>query len=365
MQKKLIALAIAGLASSAAFAQSNVTVYGIVDAGMNVTDYDGAAKSTTAVHGGGLATSRIGFKGAEDLGNGLKAIFTLEYALYNDVNSTIGATAGASSTTFNARQSLVGLSDAKFGTVVLGRLQTVGWGFAAGGTALGGSTALGANYLAGSNVMLSASGRSDNAVAYVSPTWNGVSFELNHGRLTETAGSTGVSDAYANLVGLNYANGPLTAGIAYSKLSDITTTVTLGGISALGTKAVNGSDVTEWGLRAGYDFKVAKLQAAYTNLKGETNAGTYQDDDKYVLSVTVPVTAKGAIIGEYANVRVKYDNLAAGGNADRNVWSVAYKHDLSKRTALYAGYAAVNTDSANSATAGDYSRLAAGVTHAF
>ena len=77
MQKKLIALAIAGLASSAAFAQTNVTVYGLVDMGVINVKADGRS-SGWKIDNGLSAGSRLGFKGEEALGNGLKAVFTLE-----------------------------------------------------------------------------------------------------------------------------------------------------------------------------------------------------------------------------------------------------------------------------------------------
>jgi predicted porin len=109
MQKKLIALAVASLASGAAFAQTNVTIYGIVDAGyvyswgdpgrVAGTRFDNAGANIrgtntfSGVQSGLLAGSRIGFKGEEALGNGLKAIFTLEYALDIDGNFGVGASA--------------------------------------------------------------------------------------------------------------------------------------------------------------------------------------------------------------------------------------------------------------------------------
>ena len=77
MQKKIIALAIAGLASSAAFAQTNVQIYGIVDAAMAYVN-NSQGRDGFAVQSGVLAGNRIGFKGTEDLGNGLKANFVLE-----------------------------------------------------------------------------------------------------------------------------------------------------------------------------------------------------------------------------------------------------------------------------------------------
>ena len=112
MQKKLIALAVAGLASTGAFAQANVTVYGVADATFDVVKISGDAKNdlgnTTRVS---TNSSLIGFKGAESLGNGLTAVFQFESGVGFDNAGALGAT----------RDSFVGLAGG-FGTVVLGNL---------------------------------------------------------------------------------------------------------------------------------------------------------------------------------------------------------------------------------------------------
>src|SRR6185295_7772753 len=124
MQKKLIALAIAGLASTAAFAQSNVSIYVRVDYGfMQRGGGDGAVADRGVKNefaSGIQSGSRIGFKGAEDLGNGLKAIFELEYSLAVDQGTT-------AATQWGNRHSYVGLTG-NFGTVVGGRLDGIRYG---------------------------------------------------------------------------------------------------------------------------------------------------------------------------------------------------------------------------------------------
>ena len=89
MQKKLIALAVAGIASGTAFAQSNVTIYGIAD--MSYVNYSDAnangVGSTHQINSGQWKTSRFGLKGSEDLGNDLSAIFQMEFAMKMDVNN--------------------------------------------------------------------------------------------------------------------------------------------------------------------------------------------------------------------------------------------------------------------------------------
>ena len=130
MQKKLIALAVAGLASTAAFAQTNVTIYGLVDYGYSYRfDGRGVGSILPGVPGGptpgsaskldsGIdAGSRLGFKGTEDLGNGLKAVFLLEGGFTNDDGYS------AQSSRTYGRQAYVGLSG-NFGTAVGGRLYT-------------------------------------------------------------------------------------------------------------------------------------------------------------------------------------------------------------------------------------------------
>ena len=115
MQKKIIALAVAGLVSGVAFAQTNVTVYGVVDQGFAYSSSNAFGNGTNKFSGlkdGGLSGSRFGFKGEEALGNGLKAIFTMEYGKDSDSDSSVA--------NFFVRQAFVGLSN-NYGTASLGR----------------------------------------------------------------------------------------------------------------------------------------------------------------------------------------------------------------------------------------------------
>ena len=118
MQKKLIALAVAGLASSAAFAQSNVTIYGLLQPSYDMMDVKGGAAGniTGDVTNMAYNNSRIGFKGEEALGNGLKAIFQIESKV--DLVDR-GADAGG----LGDRDSFVGLAGA-FGSLTFGKHQT-------------------------------------------------------------------------------------------------------------------------------------------------------------------------------------------------------------------------------------------------
>ena len=336
MQKKIIALAIAGLASTAAFAQTNVTVYGVIDMSYQNVKQDGK-KAQTSINSGFLSGSRLGFRGTEDLGNGLKALFTYEMGLAADTGNHAGA----------ARQSFVGLTGG-FGTVVAGRLQTTGYDFNAAampGVASGGldsyhNVGLNANLIHGTS-------RADNAVAYISPTFAGLTVAVNHARVTESRNANALlpggkaEDATANLIGLSYANGPLTAGLVYAATNMDHT--------------VAKDDVKELALRAAYDFGVAKVGFAWQNNDNDA-AATGKKDDKWGLGASIPV-GNGVVAINYASASI--DSTAA--NDDKKMFSVGYIHNLSKRTNVYAGYRKLSSDLRN----GDERAFAAGLRHSF
>lgn len=100
MKKSLIAFAVLGAFASAASAQSNVTVYGIVDAAVMYTNNQAGGTNKAVMEAGQLLTSRWGIKGSEDLGGGLKANFNLEGTLANDTGAA-GAGFGGSNLTQN------------------------------------------------------------------------------------------------------------------------------------------------------------------------------------------------------------------------------------------------------------------------
>ncbi|EEF22565.1 conserved hypothetical protein, partial [Ricinus communis] len=114
MKKSLIAIAVLAATSSAAFAQSNVTIYGILDAGIT-SERGGAQGNVTKVTSGAASASRLGFKGTEDLGGGLSAVFKLEAGVKVDD----GALDNTNSVLFN-REAYVGLSSKEAGSLLIG-----------------------------------------------------------------------------------------------------------------------------------------------------------------------------------------------------------------------------------------------------
>lgn len=354
MQKKIVALLVGASVSGAAMAQSNVQVYGVVDVGIVHMD-TGGRKNLNTVDNGMNLPSRLGFKGSEELGNGLKAVFVLEYNIAPDQNSGIGDPASKTRFTGSqSRQTYVGLSG-DFGTALAGRLQTAGFDFACTyNPVAGGAFNVTDRMNASSLLQCGNAGRADNAVAYVSPTFGGFSFAVNHSRVTEDANAqpTG-SDATANLLAGSYTAGPLKLGVVWSKLSNSNTTAN--------------DDVREYGLGGTYDFGVLKSFAMYQNKKVDEKAA----DSKWALGVSIPFQVKNTVKLAYGQNRIKSGGL---NDANAKAYSVVYNYDLSKRSQLYAGYTRIDNQ-ANASTnfAGDFTvgngatgnLVAFGMTHKF
>lgn len=313
MQKKLIALAVAGLVSAPVMAQSNVTVYGIVDA------YVGYGKQGDnkkfAVNGGGLSGSRLGFKGTEDLGNGLKAVFTLEYSLNNDVNEGVG-TGG-----LRARQQFVGLQGG-FGFLGLGRQYSPGFGVYKYDSSMGTGWSPQSIFSSqsGSTITPNSPARVSNSINWKSNNMGGLTVNAIYG-LGEVNEVDERRQGDFAAVGFDYDNGPLNVGVIIHHINN----------GAADNKK-------EWLLGGGYDFGAVKLLGSYQQKKiGGLNDKIYQ------IGVNVPVGASSAVQANFG----RFD-ADAGSDFDANAFSVSYTHSLSKRTTAYAAYTLVdNKDGAN------------------
>ena len=324
MKKSLIALAVLA-ASGAAMAQSSVTLYGVVDIGF--ASEDNGTTSVSRLDSGNLNGSRFGFKGSEDLGGGMAAVFTLENGFATDTG------AQASATSFFNRQSFVGLTGG-FGAVKLGRQMNPVYlnsgTFDPFANALAGDTSRLINYQGS---------RTDNAITYAYAA-NGFRGEVQYG-LGEVAGNNSASRTVAGLVG--YKAGAVDVVLTTQNTNNATDT-----------------DSTKVTLLGGnYDFGMVK---AYATVAWEKGVGTLDQRD-VVVGLTAPVGA-GKVIVSYIK---KTDNAVA--NKDANQVAVGYTYDLSKRTALYTSYSRLSND-ANAvykvAAAGNTDKLFnAGVRHSF
>lgn len=319
MQKKLIALAVAGLASTAAFADSsNVTMYGIVDAALIHASADGQ-NSVTQVHSGGLSTSRIGVKGVEDLGNGLKVVAVLEYGLDTQTSAGIG----------NARQEMLALAGS-FGTVATGYLQTTGYDFGVKYDVAAGSTVSPLQNLTrfDSNLIGAVAGaaRAERAVAYISPNLSGFTFAYNHAWIVSNLGVINTTDnqVTADLLSGYYDNGPMSVGLVFARTSYPT-------LSAA-------SEQDEWALGGSYDFGVAKIMGTYQNMSYNAVGAAGNSIKTWSLGAAIPA-GPGTVIASYAK-----DDDGRAANLDGKGYTLGYLYPLSKRSTVYAAYSHTSQD---------------------
>lgn len=307
MQKKLIALAVAGAAagfmSAPVLAQSQVTLYGTFDAGIrNVDNVNGAGDSQLTMDSSGTYNSnRWGMKGSEDLGNGMHANFNLEGGFMT------GTGVGSISGGLFGRKQIVGLSG-NWGALDLGRNYTTIF------YTTGAYDPFNYNYPGIIPIAGLDGARNNNNITYTSNSFNGLTFRANHA-LGEVAGKTSAS-ANSEL-GLSYANGPFSMGGAYGAAKNATDTLTtknwtIGGAYATGPFRV----------ALGYDIKKADIAGGGTG-----------DTKNWWLGGSYKLSGANALSAAYYDT--KTTNLAAI-DGKKKLFIVGFVHNLSKRTELYA-----------------------------
>jgi predicted porin len=310
--KKVSTLALLAMASAAACAQSasSVTLFGIIDANARIVNNgNGSLKTLSA---GGINTSRLGFRGIEDLGGGLKAGFWLETGINPDTGTT------SDSTRFWNRRTTVSLISDEAGEVRLGRDFTPTYnGYTNYDTF--GSNGVGAvdkffvSSIGGASIDTGT--RADNLVSYFTPKNLGGFY----GQLSVAAGEGASGKRY---VGgrAGYAAGPLDVSFALGETKV--------------TPVIAGEDqVRVYDFGASYDFGPAKVLGIY----GETKYGNFKLD---VLEIgTIVPVGVGQFRASYVRANAKGVGIDAN---DANQIAIGYIHHLSKRTALYTTYARVS-----------------------
>ena len=333
MKKSLIALAVLA-ASGAAMAQSSVTLFGIVDT--NVSYLDGvsnaAGTNTDSKYGigtSGNATSRLGFRGVEDLGGGLKAGFHLEGEIFGDDGNASG---------FNfKRRSTVSLAGG-FGEVRLGRDLTPGYsktssydlfGQVGIGQFRGWSDWNGDNQTTANNNNDANGIRSSNMISYYTPNFSGFTAGLGYG-FDEKADTT--NSKKGRYVGgyVAYDNGPLSVALSYDESSALVLT----------SPDATGADRNRLTLGGSYDLNVVKLNAILQQTKDDVPGGSERKVNAYMLGASAPVGA-GEVKLQYA----LYDQKAIDSKAHQI--SLGYVHNLSKRTAVYGTVAYMDNKDAS------------------
>ena len=316
MNKSVLSLAVLASLSIGGYAhaQSSVQVYGLIDAGVDYTTNANAAKgSATRVISGGKNTSRWGFRGSEDLGGGLKAVFNLDGGILMDTGNLDGV--------LFKREAVVGL-EGEYGRVVVGRSFTTTYEFVIAYDPLG--YAPNYSWATSSN----ANGPSkygmtivfDNMVKY-----SGQAGEFKYGAalgLGEQAGNAADGRKYS--LGGSWTRAGLAVMAACEQVNGNT-------LAATGKR----DETTAWHLATDYrngpwrlgagmrDFKLVAAKAATADVR----AATYWGGVSYL--ITPAVTLTGAVY--YTDVK----NVAASQDADPIMYVARTLYGLSKRTDLY------------------------------
>ncbi|WP_039783643.1 porin [Herbaspirillum huttiense] len=374
MKKSLLALAVLGAFAGAAQAQSSVTIYGIVDTGLVYTSKavnatTGSTGSKFGLNSGIIQGSRIGFKGVEDLGGGLSAVFNLETGFKNDTGALDDS---KTSNTLFRRKSVVGLAGG-FGSVLLGRqtdwADTISAYTAVadfGGVIANSGSAL--NRLQGTRV--------NNSINYTTANLSGFTGNLMYG-FGETAGKTSAGQSFG--LGAKYDNGPLGLGINYyqskqgSTPSDTSLISTANGAQA-GNTAFKGLNVV-----ASYQFGPARVYGNWSRVKQDLNTsttlarslGNTTKADVYELGTAYSLSPSLKLLASVQHTRADFAN---GGNKGKlTQFNLGTDYWLSKRTDLYAFVSNIRaTDMINTGVYGDttgsdasQTAVAVGVRHKF
>ncbi|WP_414446743.1 porin [Burkholderia sp. 22PA0099] len=351
--KKNVAVAMTaiGLAvlATAAQAQSSVTLYGIVDNGLAYQNSSGALGQTSGGHSsvkmstGVWAGSRFGLKGAEDLGGGTKAVFTLEAGV-NTANGTSQFSGG-----IFTRQAFVGLSDSKYGTLTAGRQYTAYYTLL---SPYSPTTWLTGYFGAhpGDIDSLDTSYRANNSLVYMSPKFYGFTFGGSYS-FGGQPGSVNAGSTWS--AGVQYMNGPLGVAAAFQRVNNAASgggawsansTTSNGGAQAA-VSAINNGYITAQAqqrvaVTAGYQFTQQwDVSVSYSNVQYIPGSNsTFRNTAIFNTAGAVlhfrPVAVWDLAVG-YSYTAATLANGVASAARYHQVTASQY-YSLSKRTGLYA-----------------------------
>ena len=323
MKKTLIVAAVSALAAGSALAQSSVTIYGRVNVTAERQDNAGI-KTYKLVNN----ASRIGFKGTEDLGGGLKANFILEHGFNID-------TGAASQTAFWARQSEANLAGG-FGMVRLGNFTSEAYYATADYVSMH-------NHDTGpsSDALYAYVSRNTNKIAYRAPEFvKGLSLE---GAVSAGEGAANQTRAYD--FAANYALGGLQLGMGAAR-NNQAEQYAVRALYEFGSLVLGGYVQRD---KNGYDGRVAPTYSS----KALGNRTTYRLSGAYMLGKSEFHMNFGSA-GDYSKI----------SNSSAKQFTVGYNYNLSKRTKVYGYYTKVD-DSVAKVYGGDFSSIALGLRHNF
>jgi predicted porin len=298
--KRLAAALVATFPLFASAQSSNVQMYGKMDAA--ISSEDNGVTRHTVINSGNESSSRIGFKGTEDLGNGLKAVFNIEAGISIDT--------GAADSNLFQRRAVVGLQG-DFGTVTVGREYSPI-------AAVAGASDISGQGFYGSNLSAFNSGRLTrrlaNSVNYKSTSFSGFDILAAYSAGEQAANAPASKDLKG--VGVEYNDGPLYLGAAFHSV-----------------KNQPSGDDKEYAFGAAYKYDIVELKGNWmvADPQGANNKFT-----QWNLGFDVPMGPGKFFVNLQQN---KIDNGAKG-----NGWAIDYDYALSKRTDVYTGYAAMRNN---------------------
>lgn len=309
-----VAIAFPAMAQS----PSNVTLYGIVDAGIAISDVGNG--SETSVNSGIESGSRWGLRGSEDLGGGMAATFVLESGF--NVDDGVTQQGGR----LFGRKALIGLSS-QYGLLEMGRNNSPTFYLVAplDPFLVGAASALN---LISTSPPGQLSGRVDNSIIYTSPRMSGFEGKLHYGLGEQVATASTAKNGNNSLgLSLTYSDGPILAGVAHSSRNNPADT--------------DKDNTTTAGLSYNFKFikpaiivQSGKFEGSFTATTPASATSPFSRNwFSTLLGATMPVGAAGKIMFSY-----KIYNDKTVSNLDANQVSVGYDHALSKRTNLYANY---------------------------
>lgn len=346
MKKTLAAVAVLGAFAGSALA-ADVQLYGIVDTGLRYMHFDGdSAKAgydavdKFEMKSGMQSGSRFGFKGTEDLGNGLTVGFILE----NQFDSDTGALKNEDS--FFHREASLFLQGG-FGKIAMGRMGSINGGVSSWGK-YGMMSAFGTSwdYSAQVGTWAVGGGMWDNMIAYETPSFAGFKVFAQYAMGSNNNENESSSDRYYSL-GASYANGPLNLYLAVDSINY----QTAGLATSVNADDIDDSLTVTFG--GNYDFEVVKLFAGAQYFdeakvstafglmaKGEYNATTYAGKFKGFglgVSASIPVAGGNVLVGAGYMDAEAADSQKAAKDDELTRWvvSAGYDYPLSKRTNVY------------------------------
>jgi predicted porin len=372
--KKLLATLLLSLGVvTMAAAQSSVTIYGILDAGYIGKNLKGSpATATNTLNSNQFGssaetTSRLGFRGTEDLGGGTSAFFTIETGV-TPTSSTLSS--------FNNRQSFVGVAQKGLGNVAVGtqyspihkavaatdpgqQNNTIGSVIYPSAGTDGGQSSADAAYTIRFNNSLTATterkaGFSANAI-----------YSMNNQTSTQTGATTGGQvDANAYGLGADYSRGNLYATVAYQSVKSINDTSATASVSS----AFVGTNTTDSQLYAGatYDLKIVKLFAGFTDRKISSNLNSANQLNRTAQQIGARGFITKTVEGWASVGNGRYNAFGTNqATADFTAYQVGTNYWMSKRTNLYAIAGSTQTSSTSQVGALSGNMYATGIRHTF